>query len=459
MGSNGNGFAFREPSEKARSIVARDEKALSPSYTRSYGFTVSHGKGAEVWDVDGNRYVDFASGIAVLSTGYNHPRVVEAIRKQTEKYIHIGGTDFFDPLPIELAERLQQIVPINRAEAPDDKLVFFSNSGTEAIEAALKLARYQGRNHIIGFYGSFHGRTMGSLSVTASKSTQRAKYPYIPGGVTHIPYPARNSCAGCGDGSGCCAQCWCDSVGFIEHFVFKKVDPQEVAAVLVEPIQGEGGYVLPRDDFFPRLRELCDKHGILLIVDEIQSGVGRTGKFLAVEHFGVQPDIVCMAKGLASGVPMGATIAHKDVMGQWVPGAHGNTFGGNPLASAAALATLDVIYDEKLMDNATQLGAYTKERLTRFMADHPSLTRVDGFGFMIGMDFCAPDGTPLPQFRDALVDACYVNGLLTLGCGKASLRFAPPLMMPRDLLDEGLDILEHSIAQVEEALWDALVSA
>ena len=458
MGEYNNGYVFREPGQKSREIVERDRNALSPSYTRSYGFTVSHGKGSEVWDVDGNRYVDFASGIAVLSTGYSHPRVVDAIKRQADKYVHIGGTDFFDTVPVQLAERLQQRVPINRAENPDDKLVFFSNSGTEAIEAALKLARYQGRNHIIGFYGSFHGRTMGALSVTASKSTQRAGYPYIPGGVTHIPYPARNNCEGCSEGGGCCAQCWCDSVGFIEQFVFKKAGPQEVAAIIVEPIQGEGGYLVPRDDFFPRLRKLCDQHGILLIIDEIQAGVGRTGKFLALEHFGVEADIVCLAKGLASGVPIGATIAHRDVMGRWVPGAHGNTFGGNPLAAAAALATLDVIDDEHLMENATQLGQYAQERLKRFMASHASLTRVDGFGFMVGMDFKAPDGTPLGKFRDAVVDACYVNGLLTLGCGASSLRFAPPLVLTRDLLDEGLDILERSIAQVEEAMWDRVVA-
>lgn len=447
-------FVFREPSEKSRRIVERDAKTLSPSYTRSYGFAISHGKGAEVWDVDGHRYIDFAAGIAVLSTGFSHPRVIEAIKRQAEKYVHIGGTDFFCEQPVQLAETLQRIVPINRAENPQDKLTYFANSGTESIEAALKLARYHDdkRSHLIAFYGGFHGRTMGSLSLTASKYTQRAGYDYIPGGVTHVPYPARNQCEGCEDG-GCCSQCWCDAVGFIEKFVFKKVAPYEVAAVVVEPIQGEGGYLVPRDDFFPRLRELCDKHGILLIADEIQSGVGRTGKFTALEQWGIRADIVCLAKGLGSGVPIGAMVAHRDIMGTWVPGAHASTFGGNPLACAAANETIAVIEDEKLMDNVNELGDYTFKRLKTFMGDHPSMTRVDGMGFMIGMDFADADGNAASEFRDEVVNKCYLNGLLTLGCGSSGIRFAPPLVLTRELLEEGMDILERAIAQTEEELF------
>lgn len=450
-----NGFVFRDPSEKSRELARRDTKALSPSYTRSYGFAISHGRGAEVWDVDGNHYIDFAAGIAVLSTGFSHPRIVEAIKTQAERYIHIGGTDFFCPEPVRLAEKLHQIIPIHRAETPEDKLTYFANSGTEAIEAALKLARYrEGRSHIIAFYGAFHGRTMGSLSVTASKSIQRERYPYIPGGVTHVPYPARHLCK---TGEGNCDQCWCDAVGFIEHFVLKsKVPPHEVAAVIVEPIQGEGGYIVPRDDFFPRLRALCDKHGILLIVDEIQSGIGRTGKWLGIEHWGVRPDVVCLAKGLGSGVPIGAVVTHKDIMGEWIPGAHASTFGGNPLACAAAYETLCVIEDEGLMERVTELGQYTLERLRQFKASHPSIGRVDGFGFMIGIDFTDSMGNPIPEFRDEIVNRCYLNGLLTLGCGKSGIRFAPPLVLTRELLMEGLDILEHSIAEVEEELWETV---
>jgi len=455
MGKEVDKFVFREPSTASRAIVSRDVKTLSPSYTRSYGFTIGRGMGAEVWDVDDNRYIDFAAGIAVLSTGFSHPRIVRAITEQAQKYIHIGGTDFFCEKPVALAEMLQTRVPIHRAANPQDKLVYFGNSGTEAVEAALKLAQYRGRSHVIAFYGGFHGRTMGALSMTASKNTQREGYSNIPGGVTHIPYPARSSCEDCENGAGCCAQCWCDSVGFIEKFVLRKVAPREIAAVIVEPIQGEGGYLLPRDDFFPRLREFCDKHGILLIADEIQSGVGRSGRFCALEHWGVAADIVCLAKGLGSGVPIGATIAHTDIMRQWVPGAHASTFGGNPLACAAAIATLEVIEEENLLGHVTELGNYTRDRLARFMQDHPILTRVDGLGFMIGMDFCDANGEPSPKMRDAIVDRCYLNGLITLGCGQAGIRFAPPLVLQRDLLDEGLTILEHSIAAVEEEMWDA----
>ncbi len=455
MATMQNEFVFREPSEKSRELVQRDANTLSPSYTRSYGFGISHGQGAEVWDLDENRYIDFAAGIAVLSTGFSHPRVVEAIQKQAAKYIHIGGTDFFCEQPVELAEKLQQVVPIHHAENPLDKLTYFANSGAESIEAAMKLARWVDpkRDHIIAFYGGFHGRTMGALSLTASKATQRAGYPYIPGGVSHVPYPARTECANCENGAGCCSQCWCDAIGFIEHFVFKKVKPSEVAAVIVEPIQGEGGYLVPRDDFFPRLREMCDKHGILLIVDEIQSGVGRSGKFLAVEHWDVKPDIVCMAKGLGSGVPIGAVVAHKDVMGKWIPGAQASTFGGNPLACAAANATLDVLEDEGLLAHVQELGDYTLQRLQNFMSDHPSLTRVDGKGFMIGMDFSDANGNQAPAFRDEVVNRCYLNGLLTLGCGSSGIRFAPPLVITRELLDEGLTILEHAIATTEEEMF------
>jgi 4-aminobutyrate aminotransferase len=444
-------FVFREPSMHSRELYAADAATLSPSYTRSYGLSISHGKGAEIWDLDGNRYIDFASGIAVMSTGFSHPRVVEAIKAQAEKYTHIGATDFFCPVPVTLAQRLQTLVPIHRADA-GDKLVYFGNSGTEAIEAALKLARYRtGRSHVIAFYGSFHGRTMGSLSVTASKNVQRAGYPHIPDGVTHVPYPGRNSCEGCDD-AGCCKQCWCDAVGFIERFVLKKVAADEIAAVIVEPIQGEGGYIVPRDDFLPRLRDFCDRYGILLIADEIQSGVGRTGRFCAMEHWGVAADIVCLAKGLASGVPIGAVVAHRDVMSRWVPGAHASTFGGNPLACAAAIATLEVIEEEDLMIQAETLGSYTLQRLRRMMASHPAMTRADGKGLMIGIDFSDQQGAAFPAFRDRVVDACYLKGLVTLGCGSSGLRFAPALVITKEQIDEGLEILERAIAETEEEM-------
>ena len=447
------GFVFREPAEKSREYVQRDHHSVSPSYTRSYGFVMSHGKGCDVWDVDGNKYLDFAAGIAVLSTGHAHPKVIEAITAQAQKYVHIGATDFFCPSQIALAEKLQKITPIQNASSPDDKLVYFGNSGTEAIEAALKLARYQGRQYVIGFYGSFHGRSMGALSVTASKYVQRAHYTHIPGGVEHVPYPGKHY----SDRAASDSYDWGDSAQFIEDFILKrKLPAYEVAAILVEPIQGEGGYMTPRDDFFPKLRALCDKHGILLIVDEIQSGVGRTGKWWAVEDTGVLPDIVCTAKGLASGFPISAIVAHQDVMGKWVPGAHASTFGGNPVACAAAVATLDIIESEGLLENAASLGAYGIERLNAFKSGHPSIERVDGRGLMIGVEFLGAQGQPLAKFRDEVVDLCFTNGLITLAAGTSTLRIAPPLVITRQEFERGLDIIERAIADVEETHWESL---
>ena len=446
-----DGFIFREPSEKSRAVVQRDLGAISPSYTRSYGFVMSHGKGAEAWDVDGNRYIDFAAGIAVLATGHSHPRIVETIKAQADRYIHIGATDFFCPEPVNLAEKLQEIIPIHGAHKPLDKMIYFGNSGTEAVESALKLARYRDdRLTVVAFYGGFHGRTMGALSLTASKAIQRAGYPYIPGGVVHVPYPARFDQAR-GEG-------WGDPVKFIEKIIFKhKVPPQEVAAIIVEPIQGEGGYLLPTDDFLSGLRDLCDKYGILLIFDEIQSGIGRTGKWCAAEHWGVEADIVCLAKGLASGVPIGAIVAHKDIMKAWVPGAHASTFGGNPLACAVASATIEVIEDEGLLDHVTRIGKHVLDRLTLFQKNRPSIRRVEGKGFMIGIDFADANDDAIPAFRDRVVEESFIRGLLTLGCGSSGVRFAPPLVITKELVDEGLDILEHAIATLEEELWDRLV--
>ena len=437
-----NDFVFREPAEKSREIARRDMQSISPSYTRSYGFTVSHGRGAKVWDVDGNSYIDFAAGIAVLATGYSHPRIVKAIQEQAEKYIHIGGTDFFSPEPVELAEKLQRLTPIKGAQS-QDKRVYFGNSGAEAVESALKLARYAtGRPYIIGFYGAFHGRTMGALSVTASKAIQRAHYPYIPGGVEHVHYPNRQQPSPFGD-----------PVTYIKDVILKsKIPADEVAAIIVEPIQGEGGYIVPPDDFLPRLRELCDKYGILLIVDEIQSGVGRTGKWLAVEHFGVEPDIVCLAKGLGSGLPIGAIVAHVDVMGKWVPGAHASTFGGNPLSCKVASTTIDILEEENVFAHITAIGEYVLERLNNFKQNHPVLSRVDGKGAMIGMDFVTADGEPYPEFRDKVVDEAYLNGLLTLGCGTSGIRFAPPLIISREEVEQGFDILEQAIVTVESRM-------
>ncbi len=455
MAAPQNRFVFREPSAKARELVQRDQKALTPSYTRSYGFAMSHGEGSEVWDLDGNHYIDFAAGIAVLATGHRHPKIIEAIRQQTERYVHIGATDFFCEEQVKLAEKLQRIIPIHGAENPEDVMIYFGNSGTEAVEAALKLARYQepNRGHVVAFYGGFHGRTLGALSVTASKAIQRSEYPFIPGGVEHVPFPAKSAC----NGDGCCSACWCDAAHFIEEFIIKrKIPGDEIAAIIVEPIQGEGGYLLPRDDFFPNLRALCDKYGILLIADEIQSGMGRTGKWLAIEHWGVEPDIVCLAKGLGSGFPIGAIVSNKKVMGKWVPGAHASTFGGNPLACAVASATIDILEGEGLLEKAHELGEYTIERLTAFKTNHPSIKRVEGKGLMVGVEFADAQKNPIPAFRDQVVDQAFLNGLLSLGCGTSTVRIAPPLVITKEQIATGLDILEMSIATMEEEHWEKL---
>jgi 4-aminobutyrate aminotransferase len=445
-----DGFIMRDKSEKSQKMMQRDKQSLSPSYTRSYGFVIDYGKGADVWDVDGHQYLDFAAGIAVLATGHCHPKIVETIKMQAEKYLHIGATDFFCPSQVELAEKLQQIVPIDKAE-PADIMTYFANSGAEAVESALKLARYQDpkRNYVIAFYGAFHGRTMGALSVTASKYVQRAGYPFIPGGVEHVPYPAKSRYSE-DDAMG-------DAVKFIEDFVIKnKIPANEIAAVIVEPIQGEGGYLLPRDDFFPKLRQFCDKHGILMTADEIQSGMGRTGKWYAIEHWDVKPDIICTAKGLGSGFPIGAIVTRREIMEKWIPGAHASTFGGNPMACAVAGTTIDIIEEEGILEQVAKLGEYTLERLTKFMADHPSIKRVEGKGLMIGMEFAGPNGDPIPDFRNKIADQNFLDGLLTLACGTSAMRIAPPLIITEEQMKHGLDIMEHSIAMLEEELWDTL---
>lgn len=446
------GFKFQPDSEKSQAIVERDVNSLSPSYTRSYGLVASHGKGAELWDVEGRRYLDIAAGIAVLSTGFSHPRIVDAIKQQSERMIHIGGTDFFYEEQVTIAEKLQRIIPIHHADKPEDKRVYMCNSGTEAIEAALKLARYRGgdngkRRYVIAFYGAFHGRTYGSLSVTASKAIQRADYPFLPGGVIHVPYPGKFAQEHSSHP---------DSIDFhpakfIEKHVFKTVDPDEIAAIICEPIQGEGGYIVPTDSFLSEVRELCDEHGMLLIFDEIQSGMGRTGKWLASEHWGVKADIVCLAKGLGSGVPVGAIVSHADVMKRWVPGAHASTFGGNLLACKVAETTIDVIEDENLLDNAARVGAFAMERLHRLQAAHPDIIhRVEGKGLMIGVEFATEKGKPLAKLRDELVDQCFLNGLVALGSGKSTLRIAPALVITEEQMKEALDIIEKSLVQIRE---------
>lgn len=433
------------PGPKARSIIARDQAVISPSYPRSYPFVMDHGRGTEVWDVDGNRFLDFAAGIAVCSTGHSHPRVVRAIQQQAEKFIHISS-DFYHEPWVELGEKLDSIAPFK-----EEAISFMTNSGTESVEAAIKLSRYhRGSTQFIGFLGAFHGRTLGSLSFTASKPVYHEGFYPLMNGVVHVPFPnpyrpVLQSLPGEDYGE--------TVVRYIEEQILGKLLPAEdVAAVLVEPIQGEGGYIIPPPGFFPALRELCDRFDILLIVDEVQSGMGRTGKWWAIEHFGVEPDIVCIGKGVASGIPLGAIIARKSVV-TWPYGSHGNTYGGNPIACAAALSTIDLI-EGGFMKNAAEVGEYTLEALEEIKDRHPSIGDVRGLGLMIGVEFVKDRSTreANPVLRDRVVNLAFERGLLTLGCGRSTVRISPPLNITREEMDEGLLILEQAIAIAEQEM-------
>ena len=431
------------PGPKAQAIIKRDHEVVSPSYPRGYPFVMDHGRGTQVWDVDGNRFLDFAAGIAVVSTGHSHPQVVRAIQEQAEKFIHISS-DFYHPIWVDLAEKLNEIAPIS-----DDAISFMTNSGTESVEAAIKLARhYTGRTQFIGFLGGFHGRTMGAVTFTASKPIYHRGFYPLMNGVTHIPYPdPYRPILQMRDGED-----YGESiVRYLEEQILGHVLPaEEIAGILVEPIQGEGGYIVPTPGFFPALRKLCDRYGILLIADEVQSGMGRTGKWWAIQHFGVEPDIVCIAKGIASGVPLGVMMAREEVM-DWPKSAHGNTFGGNPLACAAALTTIDLI-ENGLMQNAEELGRYTTGVLNQIAIRHPSIGEVRGRGLMIGVEFVKDRQTrdPDEKLRDQIVELAFQHGLLLLGCGKNTIRITPPLNVTRAEVDEAMEILEECLVLIEE---------
>ena len=423
------------PGPKAKQLIERDQAVISPSYTRAYPLVVERGEGAIVIDVDGNRFLDCNAGIAVVATGHSHPRVVRAIQEQAAKLIHMSGTDFYYENMVLLAEKLAALAP---GGVP--RRVYFGNSGTEAIECAMKLARYHtGRDKFIAFLGSFHGRTMGSLSLTASKYVQRGRMgPLVPG-VTHIPYA---NCYRCDYGKHvetCAVEC----VKVIEDRLFKTILPaQEVAAIVVEPVQGEGGYVVPPQKFFDELSAVASPHGILLVLDEVQSGMGRTGKMWAAEHFGVTPDILAAAKGIASGMPLSATIARAEVM-QWKPGSHASTFGGNPVSIAASLATIELL-EQELIDNAARIGAHMQSRMRDWPNRFPNVGQVRGLGLMIGIELVKDPQTRQkhPQLRDYVVDQAFKRGLLILGCGENSIRLSPPLLLTHDQADFCVDTLE-----------------
>jgi 4-aminobutyrate aminotransferase len=432
------------PGPNAKRILAGDEKYISPSYTRSYPLVAKRGRGLVVEDVDGNEFYDFSAGIAVVSTGHCHPEVVSAIQKQAGELIHMSGTDFYYEGLVTLAERLSQIAPM-----PGPHKFYYGNSGAEAVECALKLARYHTkRQQVIAFFGAFHGRTMGALSLTASKPQQKRRFSPLVPGVTHVRYP--DVYRGCEGGPQDADKFALGCARYIEDKLFKTIlAPEEVAAIFVEPIQGEGGYVVAPTIFMQELRRICDKHGILLVVDEVQSGIGRTGKWFAVEHTGVHPDIVCMAKGIASGMPLGVTMSKAEIM-DWVPGSHASTFGGNPVCIAAALATLDVIEKEGLLHNSQQVGAHMMKRMADWPQKHKIVGDVRGRGLMIGIDIVKDQKTREygAVERDRIVEAAFERGILFLGCGPSTIRIAPPLLVTKDEADVAIDVLEESIASL-----------
>ncbi len=426
------------PGPRAQALIARDRAVTTPSYPRDYPFVMAKGRGAEVWDVDGNRYLDFMSGIGVCSTGHAHPEVVQAIKSAADDFLHISS-DYWHERMTRLAERVNGLDPVG-----EPAQVLICQSGTEAVEGALKLARYvTGRPRFLGFLGGFHGRSMGSLAFTSSKYTQQAGFfPTMPG-VTHVPYPNvyRPLLLGADQGKAV--------IDYIENVLFlNNVPPAEVAAILVEPIQGEGGYLVPPDGFLAGLRALCDRHGILLIFDEVQSGIGRTGKMFASQHWNVQPDIMTLAKGLASGLPLGLVVARRRYMQQWKRGAHGNTFGGNPLCCAAALATLDLV-EREYAANAAAVGEYFIGRLRELQQRFPCIGDVRGKGLMIGMELVTDRSTRAPAraLCDAVLTRAFHNGLLLLSCGLSTVRFIPPLMINRQHVDQALGLLTTALSE------------
>jgi 4-aminobutyrate aminotransferase len=426
------------PGPEAQRILELDGRYVSPSYTRSYPLVARSGRGLIVEDVDGNRFLDFSAGIAVVSTGHCHPRVVAAVQQQAARLIHMSGSDFYYENQARLAEKLAAIAP-----GDNNRRVFFSNSGAEAVEAAIKLARYHTkRKKFIAFTGSFHGRTLGALSLTASKPVQRRGFgPFIPG-VVHTPYP--NSYRRPANLTP--EQHAIDCARAIENHLFKTVAPRdEVAAIVVEAVQGEGGYLVPPPEFLREVRRIATESGALLILDEVQSGMGRTGKMWASEHSGVVPDIIASAKGIASGMPLGATIAHADVM-NWPPGAHGSTFGGNPVSIAAALETIALL-EEGLIENAALVGGHILARLADWSKRYPVVGDVRGLGLMIGIEIVSDQAekTPAPQLRDQIVNACFAKGVLLLGCGESTVRLSPPLIVSREQADFALSVIEEAL--------------
>lgn len=418
------------PGPRAQEFIDRDRAVTSPSYTRGYPLVAVRGEGCTIEDIDGNVFLDLTAGIAVTATGHAHPLVVQAIQQQASQLIHMSGTDFYYPPMVELAEMLAARAPFPQPTQGSRARVFFTNSGAESTEGAIKLARYYtGRSRLIAFLGAFHGRTYGAMSLTGSKAVQRKGFGSLLPDVTHIPYGTHAS------------------LDYLEATLFKTVvPPEEVAAVFVEPIQGEGGYIVPETGFLARMRQICDRHGILMVVDEVQSGMGRTGKLFAIEHWDVRPDIITLAKGIASGLPLGAILARPELM-SWTPGAHATTFGGNPIACAAGKVTLELL-EADLIENARQRGEELIAGLTQLSQQFKWTSLPRGKGLMVAVDVLDPQGNLDPTLRDRIIEEAFYRGLLLLGCGKAAIRFCPPLIITSEQIQIALQILTQLFAEI-----------
>ncbi len=432
------------PGPKAKKIVERDSAVISPSFGRAYPLVIERGEGNIVVDVDGNEFIDMNAGLAVCSVGHSHPKVVKAIKDQVDKFIHYSYTDFFYDDYVDLGEKLHDLVP-----GDHKKKFFYGNSGAESIEAAMKVARWHtGRQGYLAYIGSFHGRTMGAVSLTASKPYQRARFAPLVPGVEHIFYPYCYRCPFNLE----CPSCGYACVDYIDEYLFHRyVPPEEVAMLIAEPIQGEGGYIVPPDGYFKRLKKLLDEYGILFASDEVQAGVGRTGKWFGIEHFGVVPDIVCMAKGIAAGMPLGVMASRADIQ-DWKPGSHASTFGGNPVSCAAALAVIDIIKSENLLENAQKQGKLIKDRLNEMKEEHPTIGDVRGKGLMVGVELVKDKTTKEYAQKETgeVMMECFRNGLAIVNCGINVIRWMPPLTITSDLVEPALEIFEKSLTKIEK---------
>jgi 4-aminobutyrate aminotransferase len=436
----------KPPGPKAARVLAKDRQFVSPSYTRAYPLVIERGEGVWVTDIDGNRFLDLTSGVAVTVLGHAHPEVNRAAVEQIGRFTHMAGTDFYYTPQSDLAARLCEITP-----GRFKKKVFLTNSGTESIEAAMKLARYATRRpRFVAFIGGFHGRTLGALSLTASKAVQRERYAPLVGDVTHVPYPdPYRDLFNKGSAEGCSRAV----LDYIEHQIFRRVaPPSDVAAVIVEPVQGEGGYVVPPAGFLPGLRKLCDRHGILLVADEIQTGFGHTGKWFAVEHFGVVPDILCLAKGIANGFPLGAMVARADLH-VWGPGAHANTFGGNPVACAASLKTIELI-ERTYLARVARTGEILARKLDRIAEKFDVVGQHRGLGLLRALEIVEnkKSRAPAHDLRNRIVQRCFESGLLLLGCGDSSIRIVPALTIEEPEIETAAEILEEVLSAEQKSL-------